>query len=30
MSVAELREVITEAWAARAPRRLVKEYLHHG
>jgi hypothetical protein len=30
LSVAELREVITEAWAARAPRRLVKEYLHHG
>ncbi|MFC6697671.1 MmcQ/YjbR family DNA-binding protein [Nocardioides daphniae] len=26
----ELREIITDAWAARAPKRLVKEFFAHG
>ncbi|GGO75727.1 MmcQ/YjbR family DNA-binding protein [Nocardioides deserti] len=29
LDVEELREVITEAWAARAPKRLVREHLAH-
>jgi hypothetical protein len=30
MEVAELREVITDAWAAVAPKRLVKEFFADG
>lgn len=30
ISLDELREVITDAWAARAPTRLVKEYFADG
>ncbi len=30
LDVDELREIITDAWARRAPRRLVKEYLADG
>lgn len=27
LTVAELREIVTDAWLARAPKRLAKEYL---
>lgn len=30
LSVDELREVLTDAWACRAPKRLVKEYFADG
>ena len=30
LDVDELAEVITDAWAARAPKRLVREHLGHG
>jgi hypothetical protein len=29
ISVLDLRELVTEAWLARAPKRLVAAYLEH-